>query len=83
MVKGNLLSLENNVETIFIKLNSYTEKPERAWEGSIDKLNKTRTKIGFRVNLKKQIPLSKVKKYSNIGEGWHLSDAKKKSDGKR
>ena len=72
MVKGNMEDIENNVETIFIKINAQTWKAEKAWKGHVDNINKKLGKIHFRVNLDEQIPLSQIKKYSTMRDGWYI-----------
>lgn len=64
--------IENNTKTIFIKLNSDTGSIEKAWEGSISGIDKRLGKISFMVNLKAIIPLTKVRNYSKMREGWYM-----------
>lgn len=72
MIKVNLADIENGAETIFIKINADDGKMEKAWNGYIDQIEKKVSKINFRVNLNGQLPLSKVKSYSRLRDGWYL-----------
>ena len=78
MVKGDLTNIQNNVKTTFIKISKTTGKIEKAWQGYVDNIDKKASKVDFRVNINAEVPVSKVKSYSDKREGWYIYTDKKK-----
>jgi len=83
MLKGELRKkykeyLENNVPTIFIKIDRKTKIPQKAWRGTVsdfeekeeEKRGKKKKCIYFSVNIEEEIPIPK--KYEGLREGWYL-----------
>jgi hypothetical protein len=59
--------------TLFIKLDKYTKKPEKAWLGKCHGFRNVLGLVYFKVNLEKEISISKTRReYLYLGVGWHL-----------
>jgi hypothetical protein len=59
--------------TLFIKLNKYTKKPEKAWLRKCHGFRNVLGLVYFKVNLEKEISISKTRReYLYLGVGWHL-----------
>jgi hypothetical protein len=75
-LKDDINLYQDNVRTIFVRLNKETQEIESVWEGSIyDIQRKFNTKYNeyhmyFKVNIKSQ--LSNKEEYSTRGKGWHI-----------
>lgn len=61
--------LVEDTQTIFIKIDEKTKKPEKAWIGTVCSFRPQEGKIRFKVNLEKKIPCPK--KYYDSPEGWY------------
>ena len=85
MLKGELRKkykeyLENNVPTIFIKIDRKTKIPQKAWRGTVsdfeekeeEKGGKKKKCIYFSVNIEEEIPIPKKYEGRRLREGWYL-----------
>lgn len=72
MLKGfQANELKEDIDTTFIKLDTGTGKPHRAWKGSVSHLVFSQSKVTFRVNLKKEITVPV--KYRDYRIGWYAT----------